>query len=437
MTSGTVTSLDLAVAARATRAPAWPRVMLNSIRRYDWGSRSVLAHLQGRAECDHPEAELWMGAHPMAPSVLLDADGFHVSLVEAIKSDPVRVLGAPCARRFGTRLPFLLKVLAVEKALSVQVHPSPEQARAGYEREEAAGIPLTSPDRVYVDPYAKPELLYAVTGVEALAGLRPAREAGFLVDLLDAPRLARVRRHLGGAGDVVGALTVVVDWPRRDRADLVAEVAAGARGALEEGRGRLDDDARAALGWVLALARQHPGDPLVLGPLLLQLHRLEPGGSLFVPAGVAHAYLSGVGVEIMASSDNVVRAGLTHKHVEADAVLHLLDPQAHPVVGNGAIPLGPDESAFRPPVEEFQLTRVRVGREVPGGPALVGTVPLATEVGGAQVLLCLTGEVEVSTGAHRVLLRGGQSAFLGADAPPVALTGVGEVFRAAAGHLAP
>ena len=414
-------------APRAIAVPVWPQRMDNPVRRYDWGSRHVLATLQGRPAPGHPEAELWMGAHPGAPSALPEAPGAP-ALDALVAAAPDAVLGHDCHRRFGPRLPFLLKVLAVDRALSVQVHPDPEQAARGHAREEAAGVPLGDPARVYPDPHAKPEMLYAVTAFEALAGLRPAaRAAGLLASLGAGPsdhRTAAVAALLDGAPDVTAALTGLVGWPVDDRRALVEEVGGlAARTLAGAGAGVPDADRDAALRWVTELAVQHPADPLVLGPLLLQLHRMVPGGTLYLPAGVPHAYLTGVGVEVLAASDNVVRAGLTSKHVDAAALLDLLDPAAHPVTEVPTAALGPGETAFRPPVEDFQLTRVQVrGSARPA------------ELAGPQVLMCLSGVVEVGVGGRTVELTQGTSAFVGADARPPALTGHGVVFRAAVGR---
>jgi mannose-6-phosphate isomerase len=410
-------------APRGNRAA---RLMVNAVRTYEWGSRHVLARLQGRDPGGAPEAELWLGAHPSAPSHLVGASGATLTLPEAIAQDPLGTLGAEVLARFGPRLPFLLKILAIERALSIQVHPSPDQARDGYRRERELGLD----DGTYVDPYAKPELLYAVTAVQALAGLREPRRAGRLLDLLDSPRVATARQAMvvaqkatPGEG-ALGAVLALTTWPAQDRALLVEEVAQCARRALAYSRIERDPDALSALLWVLRLTEQHPEDPLVLAPLLLDLHELAPGQTIFLPAGVPHAYLSGTAVEIMASSDNVVRAGLTPKKVDPEAVAALTDVTAKPRLDAGSHRLSAHETAWCPPVEEFQLIRVDV---------TAGAAVELTPVNGPQILLCLRGAVELETDVDRLPLAGGQSAFLRADAAATRLTGEGEVFRAIVG----
>jgi mannose-6-phosphate isomerase len=179
---------------------------------------------------------------------------------------------------------------------------------------------------------------------------------------------------------------------------------------------------------VITLAEQHPGDPLVVAPLLLALHRLQPGQAMYLPSGVPHAYLSGVGVEIMASSDNVVRGGLTSKRVDSQALAGLLDPDAAPLLAVPRATLSPDEVRWQPPVPDFTLSQV-----------VVDNVPVSlfrepSDPVGPEVLLCLNGQVTVSSDGRGVSLRGGQSAFLCASASPAVLAGEGQVYRATVGH---
>jgi mannose-6-phosphate isomerase len=219
-----------------------------------------------------------------------------------------------------------------------------------------------------------------------------------------------------------------VTWPEDDRPAFAADMAREARRLLSTAgpsSGGLSPQDRRALMWVSRLAQQHPKDPLVVAPLLLDLCLLEPGDTLFVPAGAPHAYLHGTGVEIMASSDNVLRAGLTSKAVAVEELLHVVDGRSRPQRDVPEVELGPGEVAWRPPVPWFQLTRLRPTGE-----------PLAAHpsVTGPQVLLCTAGEVTVAcAGAGDLVLRPGSSAFLGADAGRVEVRGSGEVFRAAVG----
>ena len=279
-----------------------PWKMANPVREYDWGSTGALAALQGREPSGRPEAELWMGAHPAAPSRLRQPDGSEVSLAAAIDADPVAVLGRECTTRFGARLPFLLKVLAVARALSIQVHPSPAQAAAGFAREQAGpaagGAPVRGPVRQAGDAPAR----YRVR--------RTGRPAPTGPDHPDASEAGRSGPPSGAAGpDVAGG----TGRPGRCAGDLgrLATGSAERAGQLDlrtrtwlarrHGR-KPGSDERSSLDWVITLAEQHPDDPLVVAPLLLRLYRLAPGQAIYLPHGVPHAYLAGVEVEIMASS---------------------------------------------------------------------------------------------------------------------------------------
>ncbi|MFN8075996.1 MAG: mannose-6-phosphate isomerase, class I [Kineosporiaceae bacterium] len=412
-----------------------PLRMRNPIRGYDWGSTTRLAQLQGRGPSASPEAELWMGAHQGDPStVILDEEsGAGMSLRDLVHRHPASVLGDTTLARFGVRLPFLLKVLGVERALSIQVHPGPEAAEAGFLAEEAAGVPLDAPHRRYLDRHAKPEFLYALTPFDALAGFREASESAGLVEAFGvaelAPVLAALRGH-GTAGLVsddthpqLAALATLVHLPPQRRVELADAVAARARELTEAGSA--DPELAALLPWITKLAGEHPGDPLVTAPLLLRLHRLEPGGTIYLPAGVPHAYLLGTGVEIMGASDNVLRAGLTTKAVATEELLATLDPEAGPTIG---APARGEEARGRSwtfPAAEFALTH-QVVDPSPRGAAL-------ERAEHPQIVLCIRGTVTIEGCGVNLTLRGGDSVFLPADCGDVHLSGDGEVFRASPG----
>ncbi|MBL8931349.1 MAG: mannose-6-phosphate isomerase, class I [Kineosporiaceae bacterium] len=403
--------------------------MVNPIRTYDWGSTTALARLQGRAASDRTEAELWMGAHSSDPSSLVQVDGSEVPLDEAVTTDPTALLGSHVHELFGARLPFLFKVLAIARPLSLQVHPTADRARAGFEGE--IDIPG---DHDYTDPYPKPEMLYALEPVDALCGFRAADEAGRLFSLLGTERGDRLAKLLIGHGSeqhlLENVLRQLVTWPAADRAALVTEIAESSRRLLA-GAGPLHEDAlspedRRTLTWTSRLVQQHPKDPMVAAPFLLDLIRLEPGEVLFIPAGTPHAYLYGLGVEIMGNSDNVLRAGLTHKHVAIEEMLHVVDGDSRPARDVRFTWLSPYEVAWAPEVAEFQLTRIWAPQAAP--------VALYPGIAGPQVLLCTSGPVTVACGGASLDLLPGQSAFVGASGGgAISVSGPGEVFRASAG----
>jgi mannose-6-phosphate isomerase len=401
--------------------------MHNRIQDYDWGSTSALALLQSRTPGGGPEAELWMGAHPAAPSELVVGDGERIALPDAVNRFPEALLGQATLDRFGSRLPYMLKILAIARPLSVQVHPDAARAAEAY---------VPDGESPYVDAFHKPEMLYALEPMEALFGFRTPVQAAMLIGRLGSERLAPVIEILEADGPATdeddeaarlhAALSALVNWPVIDRAGLVAEVAAGCMRLQSTG----NTDYPEAFGWLDRLVGLHPADPMVLAPLLLDLVRLSPGQTLFVRSGSPHCYLSGVGVEILASSDNVLRAGLTSKAVDVEELLRVIDTR--PCVPSGVVPqtLGEHEVAWRPEVDEFQLSRITVG-------SVDDPVTADPSLAGAQILLCTRGKVQVRTGRRTVQLISGGSAFVSADAGPLTVSGDGEIFRAAVGipHL--
>ncbi|ABP53441.1 mannose-6-phosphate isomerase, class I [Salinispora tropica] len=383
-------------------------LLYGPIRNYAWGSRSAIATLQGRpAPSPEPEAELWLGAHPGAPASV-DRDGTPVSLVELLSAEPGHWLGPQVVDRFGTRLPFLLKVLAADAPLSLQAHPDPEQARAGHAADAAREVG----QRNYVDPYHKPELLVALTPMEALCGFRDPAESAEVLATFDVPSLEPVVAALRtGAAGLADAVRLLLTFPTDQRAGLVAAVAS----AAVDG-----PDARLAR----SLADSYPGDPGVLVALLLNWVRIAPGEAIWMPAGNLHAYLRGTGVEIMAASDNVLRGGLTPKRVDVDELLRVLRFEVldDPVVR--AVPVAPGVVCWPVPVDDFALYQVRVGAN-----RAEVTVPLV----GPRVVLCSTGALTVDDGAGSVELGPGQAAVSPAAAGALRIAGTGEAYVASCG----
>ena len=399
--------------------------LLGETRRYAWGSRSLLPRFLGTSPDGEPHAELWLGAHPGAPARTRDGD-----LGALIEADPQRLLGADVAARFGSRLPFLMKALAAAEPLSLQVHPTAERARVGFERENAAGIALDSPTRSYQDASHKPELIYAITRFEGMAGFRDvARSAEMLrmldlswatemaEDLLDGPAdqaLRRVATGILGLRD--GALSEMSAG--LTKAARIAEERSHSRRPVgsRRHRDRADVEREAARLFALAaqLAERYPQDPGVLVTLLLNHVVLAPGEAMFLDAGTVHAYTSGFGIEIMASSDNVVRAGLTPKHVDVPELLEIASfaPEDPPLLAPED--LGDALVRFRPGVEEFALYV---------GDAPTGRLPAT----GPRIVLVLAGEVEVSSGADRLVLTRGEAVFVGDDEGALEVVGDGRV----------
>jgi len=372
--------------------------LVNPVRPYAWGSRTVLAALQGRpVPSPAPEAELWIGAHPADPSTVTRPDG-PLSLAALVEADPAGTLGEPVARRFGARLPFLLKLLAAAEPLSLQAHPDAERAR----ERHAAGDPN------YVDPYHKPELLVAVSEFEALCGFREPALAAGLLDALAVPRLDPIVARLR-AGDLRAAAAGLLGWPEQERSDLVKAVATAA-GPLTGDEG---------YGVVGRLAGHYPDDVGVVVSLLLNHVRLRPGEAIWMPAGNLHAYLCGSGVEVMATSDNVLRGGLTPKRVDVPELLRVLrfTPLTDPLVRPGAV--APGVVSWPARAAEFRLFRADLGGDVPA---------VELRLDGPRTVFCLDGDVVADDGSA-VALPAGAAAF-GRAGRPLRLTGTGTAFIA-------
>ncbi|MBQ90243.1 MAG: mannose-6-phosphate isomerase, class I [Acidimicrobiaceae bacterium] len=348
------------------------------LQHYDWGSRDALAHLRGASPSGLPEAELWFGAHPTAPATIDRGDG--MCLDEVVAAAPDEQLGGAATLRNGT-LPFLVKLLAADRPLSLQVHPDREQAAAGHAAEEAAGVAVDAPHRTFVDPHPKPELVVAVSSFRALCGFRQVEEALEVAAAFGLPDEAFSPLGPQGGGawpEVVERLLASTD---EDTARLL--------GTCEDLLGG-PWDATATL--VQEVATRSPDDPaLMLVPLLVE-HHLQEGEALFLGAGVLHAYLGGVAVEVMASSDNVLRAGLTNKHVDIDGVVGAIDPGAPTVAVQQ-----PSSAAHRydAPAEEFAVWRLAgAGLDVEErrGPEVVVGVHGATRLEGVDALCVGPGE---------------------------------------------
>jgi len=380
----------------------------NPIRDYAWGSRTALAALLGREPTGRPEAELWIGAHPGDPSRLTDGR----RLDEEVRVHPSQVLGPDVAERFGGRLPFLAKVLAVDQVLSLQVHPDREQARSGHAREEAAGLSVEDPERSYPDPWHKPELVFALTPFETLAGFRDVSRSAELLRMFGVPWADDVARRLTDGEPETQLREVVaetLDLPGSTVADLVAEVGA-ARGQVRYA----DPEAHRVLEILGQLAGRYPTDPGVLVALLLNDVVLRPGEALMVQPGVVHAHGSGLALEIMAASDNVLRAGLTPKHRDVPELLSVADFRPIPPPRCLPAQIGRGFAHFAPPVEEFEL--------------MVARPPVARlPESGPRILMALDDTVEVTADGRTVEVTRGRSVFVEHDDGPVSLDGPGWV----------
>ncbi|THJ67884.1 mannose-6-phosphate isomerase, class I [Arthrobacter echini] len=452
----------------------------STLRPYAWGSRHAIADLLGREPSGEPEAELWIGAHPDSPSRIADRHGDGPGLDEIIGEDPKGLLGEATAERFGDRLPFLLKVLAADSALSLQVHPSAEQAAAGFDAEESDGVPRSAAHRTYRDRNPKPEMLYPLSDFEALCGFRPLSDAvatfAFLAtavepgspahDLLDS---VAARLVAGGEEALRAVFTQLLHAAPgivKEVADAVGQIdrreesaGAAAPGPVSAAVPRRTDDAVVLdLATVRELSAQYPEDPGVLVALLLNRVSLRPGEAIYLPAGNVHAYLSGLGIEVMASSDNVLRGGLTSKHVAPDELLEtvVFEATAPPTLLPEYTLF--DQELYRPPFDEFQLQRIVLadstagpGHARPGGSGAgraggvtppAGTthadaapahVPVVQN--GPVVVLAVSGPILLDTPRSTLSVPRGASAFVGAAEAPLIVRPAADEHGATAGPV--
>lgn len=399
----------------------------NTPRTYAWGSTTAIAQLLGHEASGCPEAELWLGAHPGSPSVILDptqTDGA-TTLDEWIAADPQTTLGRFAA---SGRLPFLLKVLAAASPLSLQAHPTLEQARAGFTRENDLGIALDAPQRNYKDAFPKPELIYALSPTfDALCGFRPLDEVRALLHALieasyslEDPQPQPLEDLLDSLSGSDVALPETFEWligQRTGVATLVSLVAALAQ------RGVAGFEREMAT--VIQLADGFPGDPGIVISLLLNRVTLGAGEALYLPAGNIHAYLGGLGVELMAASDNVLRGGLTPKHIDVPELVDVLDFTPGPVPYLQSTSPCEGVAAFTPDVSDFELLRI-------DGMFLDASVALT----GPAIALCTAGQVSISGAASSWSLALGDAVYITPDEAGLRFTGSGTVFVATTGASA-
>lgn len=376
----------------------------NTPRDYAWGSAHDIAALRGLPESGGPEAELWLGTHPGSPTRIVDAPAGSPQTIAELLS-----------QRGEQPLPYLLKLLAAAHPLSIQAHPSPEQARDGYARENAAGIALDAPHRNYRDDAHKPELIVALSPrFEALCGFRPVTATLKQLELValanDASEGSSVAirsfmSQLRDRGDE--AIAWALQWllGSGEVADLVAEVSRGGT--------TLDDEL------LTELAVDYPGDPGIVVAMFLNRVHLHRGQALYLPAGNMHAYVRGFGVELMAASDNVLRGGLTTKHVDVEELLSVVEPTVLPVPLLEPEQPAEGVSIFRPDVPDFVLAQLQT-------PISDYALPLTRHA----IAVCTAGAVTLAGAESEITLTKGQVCFIDASETAVRTSGSGEVFIA-------
>lgn len=373
-------------------------LLANTSKAYVWGSHAAIPSFLGRDAGGEPVAELWMGTHPLAPSVVSDG----VTLAD--------VAG---------ELPFLLKVLAAAMPLSLQVHPGQALAEAGFREEEAAGIPMESPTRSYKDPHHKPEMAYALTTFDTLVGFRPTAEILRVLAAIDTPLTKSLGGDLRATPGFKGIVRLVERLltetvPPGDVAEVVDACRVLAASSI---------DIKRAYITAVEIAEHFPTDVGVVISLFLNRLTLQPGEAAFLGPGVIHAHLNGMCLEVMASSDNVLRAGLTTKHVDPKGLVGCLDRGMSRAARVAPEQWGFSTAVFSPDVEEFALSVTQCSLADPGGALLPDK--------GRRIVVCTGGEVTLLNGRGEGLaLRRGESVYAGPDDGPLRIFGVGEVAQA-------
>ncbi|MDU7043544.1 MAG: mannose-6-phosphate isomerase [Enterobacter roggenkampii] len=383
--------------------------LINSVQNYAWGSKTALTDLYGIANPNNlPMAELWMGAHPKSSSKIEDASGQARSLRDVIDADKAALLGDKVAQRFG-ELPFLFKVLCADQPLSIQVHPNKQASEIGFAKENAAGIPLDAAERNYKDPNHKPELVFALTPFLAMNAFREFSE---IISLLQ---------------PVAGANNAIAHFLENPNAEALSQLFASLLNMQGEEKSHALAVLKAALEsqqgepWetIRLIAQFYPDDSGLFSPLLLNVVKLNPGEAMFLFAETPHAYLQGVALEVMANSDNVLRAGLTPKYIDIPELVANVKFVAKPAaelltqpVKNGA------ELDFPIPVEDFAFSLHDLSQT---------ETTIAQE--SAAILFCVEGEATLHKGEQHLVLKPGESAFVAANESPVSVSGTGRLAR--------
>ncbi|WP_199557478.1 mannose-6-phosphate isomerase [Enterobacter roggenkampii] len=383
--------------------------LINSVQNYAWGSKTALTDLYGIANPNNlPMAELWMGAHPKSSSKIEDASGQARSLRDVIDADKAALLGDKVAQRFG-ELPFLFKVLCADQPLSIQVHPNKQASEIGFAKENAAGIPLDAAERNYKDPNHKPELVFALTPFLAMNAFREFSE---IISLLQ---------------PVAGANNAIAHFLENPNAEALSQLFASLLNMQGEEKSHALAVLKAALDsqqgepWetIRLIAQFYPDDSGLFSPLLLNVVKLNPGEAMFLFAETPHAYLQGVALEVMANSDNVLRAGLTPKYIDIPELVANVKFVAKPAaelltqpMKNGA------ELDFPIPVEDFAFSLHDLSQT---------ETTIAQE--SAAILFCVEGEATLHKGEQHLVLKPGESAFVAANESPVSVSGTGRLAR--------
>ncbi|MCJ7771701.1 MAG: mannose-6-phosphate isomerase, class I [Desulfobacterales bacterium] len=394
------------------------KVLENSIREYSWGSYTAISELIGKkTPSSRPQAELWMGAHASAPSIL-NVNGKKISLLELISIYPEEILGENVIKKFGKSFPFLFKVLAAEKPLSIQVHPNLKQAQEGFKKENEKKIPLDSSKRNYKDKNHKPECICALTDFWVLNGFRSISAIVFFMEQLSDGMLKNEINQLKKNDNSKGLkkffhTLMTLSSVKKD--DLVNTVVLNAQKNIET---------EPSNRWIIDLHKEYGKDIGVLSPLMLNLVCLKPGEAIYLFSGELHAYLKGVGIELMANSDNVIRGGLTQKHVDISELLRIVNFEEKSI--NILLPKEAEPGEFSYPcrTNEFMLSIIEVCK---------GTNYESLKKRNVEMMICVNGNavLQDDDNGKRILLEKGTSVLIPAAVKNYHIKGEAKLFKAA------
>jgi len=393
-------------------------LMKNTVQEYAWGSHTAIAELLGHGSPSKtPQAELWMGAHPKAPSTV-KCDGNWISLLELIEQNPGYILGEKVASTFNNRLPYLFKVLAAAKPLSIQAHPSIDQAKQGFDWENRQGIPLDAYNRNYKDDNHKPECICAMTRFRALNGFRKISSIFGLMEKICPKGLKKQLDALRGQQSPMALknfFQFLMTMNRQQKTQIISH-------AVSNAKKFTDDDP--AYRWMIDLNKQYPEDVGVFSPILLNLICLEPGQAMFLPAGELHAYLDGVGIELMANSDNVLRGGLTPKHIDVPELLNVLNFEERKVNILKTEQIDECERVYESHAEEFVLSIIHVKEGITYNSATHRNI---------EILLCTDGKATITDleNNDKLVIDRGKSIIIPAVVKKYSIQGDAAFYKAA------
>lgn len=375
--------------------------LTGTLQNYSWGGNEFIPALLGIPGTDQPIAEYWLGAHQNSPAKITQTEG-DVPLDKFLKSNPAYHLGREIYERFG-RLPYLFKVLDVKEMLSIQVHPTKSEAEKGFEKENRMGISLSAPNRNYKDDNHKPEIMVALSDFWLLHGFLPARS--LTERLLAVPELSNLI-ELFESGGYQAIYKKVMEESAEETNECLRPLLERVLPLFREGKlNKSEPDYWAAksLNDVLPAGNIDKG---IYSIYFFNIVGLKKGEAIFQDAGIPHAYLEGQNMELMANSDNVLRAGLTPKHVDVKELLkHVVFKATHPEILHG-IPKGEGfERVYECPVPDFELSKI----ELPEGKTY------RTVSKTAEIIMAMKGRATIICPEEIILLEKGSSVLVSAN----------------------